>query len=314
MRPRPYPSRCAALLLFLSQAVSLGLFAESSPGGTASPGGSLVPREIFIGDEGALSFPSPLFSRLLAPGERASLTAAELPESGEDAAILGVEISRGPAETESATVTIRFVPWKVGPLSLPDVRWKGLTASPPAVSVSSLADRLGEVSLRGPRSPLLIPGTSWLLYLSLALAVLVLAGGTLALRRIISELSGRSATRATARRQRLLRKDLSRLEKKIKKTPPSLWYAELSHVIRKYLSLFAPDAGVLFSACTPREAARALESFRGGLDTSVLIGVLEGIDRNRYGGPSEAETRPADLSLLRELSVSLERAASEEIP
>ncbi len=306
-----------ALVSFLAVALASG--AAESPDGKASQGLSspssmtLVPREIFIGDEAVLTFPSATLERVLTPGERVSLEPSALPPPSDSATVRSVVLSRGPGEGDPVSVSVTFVAWNVGTVNLPSIGWKGIAVPPPAVTVASLAERTGAVSLEPPRAPLLVPGTTWLVYGFVSVAILASIFLWLLARRLLALAFGDPAARRAARRVREVRSALFRLERRIRRQETLSWHAELSRVFRGYLSLVAGDSRRAFEALTPAEIERSLTgNLRGYPCLGDMRSRLEGIDRVRFSGRPAVETRREDIAALRELVADIERAAKGE--
>lgn len=278
-----------------------------------SDSAALVPREVFIGDQAVLSFPSAGLTRLLSPGERFELGPAELPEPTVSATVLSVVIARGTAEDTDAVASVTFVPWNVGAVQLPPFYWKNVKITPPPVTIASIVDRTGIISLEPPRPPFLVPGTTWLLYglaLGTVLAVILM---WITVRRILSYSFGNRSARRAARRLRHIRSELSRLERRIRRLEPGLWYAELSASFRRYLSLLNSDRERQFDALTSREAVDVLaETFSGAEIPGEIRQWLETFDRIRFSGEPGEDLRKRHTAELRDLVSRAERAERAE--
>ena len=227
--------RVSCAVLFFS--CILVCFAESN--------GILVPREVFVGDSAEFSFETGVFSSDSESNTTISVPPDEIPLSS-DATINSITVTRKP---DSATVTIRFVPWVSGVIKLPSFSVASRIVTPPPVRIASIIEKTGKNSLEPPRSPLLIPGTTWLLYGIIAgISVIVFLFIFTAIRihrYVIANPSKRNAGKRKAR----IMKELKILERRLKRKDVSDWYAAYTRVLRRYLgSLCFGNTEALLSA------------------------------------------------------------------
>lgn len=270
---------------------------------------SLVPREVFIGDEATLTFNASAFDQVVEPGATVALTPVDMPGQLADVTVRSIELSRPAGESSTVTVKARFVPWNTGSLTLPPITWKGVTVAMPTVLVASLVDRTGTVSPDPPRSPLLIPGTTWLLYGTLLVVLVASLAAWFIARRVFALALGDRQTRNMARRRRFLKKQLARLGRLIARMPPVPWYAELSRALRQYLSLLLPEAELSFAALTPVESIHALADAVSGESSESLFAALSRFDRIRFSGVPCEDDRVAELASLSALAERIEADA-----
>lgn len=281
------------------------------PSGNASaPAGILVPREVYVGDTAEFSFETSAFGDSLPAGAVRILPRDELPVSA-DVTISDVTL-RG--HDGGATVVVRFVPWAAGIVQLPPFTTLNVRIAPPAVRIASAVELTGKKSLQPLRSPLLVPGTSWILYGMAAgvLSLLVLSGIVAHWAR--SAFGSGSRMRAARARLRVLRRDLRELEKLARKTPDASWYASLAVSFRRYAGSFCSMDRESLSSATGTElldrigvavASFPEASFSLCPETRDL---LSRIDRARFGGSGAGPhgLRLADISLVRAVSAELE--------
>ncbi len=301
------PAAVIALMLVLPGLVADEGRASNGDGSFGSV--SLVPREVYIGDQAVLSFPSASLGRVLAPGERAELAPSELPEPTASATVLSVILTRGTEPEDEAIARIAFIPWNVGQVNLPPFSWKSVTVSPPAVTIASIVERTGTISLEPPRPPLLVPGTTWLLYALAFVSVVTGISLWLAIRKILALSSGNKDARLASRRIRFIRGELSRLERRIRKIDSQAWYAELSSAVRRYLALLGGASERRLDALTPSEAETFLrETFASAEIPRDGRLWLETFDRIRFSGEPAEDSRRDHIAALRDLAFEAERA------
>jgi len=140
----------------------------------------LLPKKVYIGDTAELrcSFnsPNPHLKELVANGitELPLVSQAQLPQKDYDIQ----KLTLSPAGVDFYQFTITFVPWKTGELTFPPMEIEGaeLTLEFQPVQIVSLisTDPANATSLRDSTAPLLLPGTAYKLYGSLAAFVILL--------------------------------------------------------------------------------------------------------------------------------------------
>ncbi len=142
-----------------------------------SPQQVLIPKKVYIGDTAELrctfNSPSPQLKQLTAAG------IAELPlvsQSEKDFAIQKITLS--PAGVDYYQFTITFVPWKTGDLTFPPMEIEGsdvILEFQPLQIVSLIStDSANATTLHDSAAPLLLPGTAYKLYGSLAAFIIIL--------------------------------------------------------------------------------------------------------------------------------------------
>lgn len=294
---------CASFIVCLAALLSFPLTAENAARDAPSTSLSsvtLVPRDVFIGDQALLSFPSATLSRVVEAGERSELSASEIPPPTDSVTVQSITLARGSGSGDAVIVSVSFIPWNTGSVPLPPFSWKGVTVTPPAVTVASIVDRTGISTLEPPRPPLLVPGTTWLIYSGIALLTLGTVIAWLLIRRLLSYSLANQGARRASRRRRTVRSDLNRLEKRIKRFGVLPWYAELSIAFRRYLALTCGDSDRLFYPLTPSEIGTAMSQTGELKDLSEEAqGWLRAFDRIRFSGVTEEDERRTHMGELR---------------
>ncbi len=138
----------------------------------------LLPKKVYIGDTAELrcTFNSPdvNLKALVSNGAR-KLTFDSL-SLNEDYAIKDISLS--PAGVDFYQLSITFVPWKTGDLFFPPLTIEGseVTVLFQPVNIVSLisADEKNATTLRDTAAPLLLPGTSYKLYGTLTVFIILL--------------------------------------------------------------------------------------------------------------------------------------------
>ena len=299
--------RIPSVLIFLGCA-----FLSVSP--LSADGGVLVPREVYVGDTAEFSFVTNAFGDLLIPGTVQVLPRENLPSSP----LVSVESVLITARADGALVVIRFVPWTSGLVQLPPFSWEKIRVVPPSVRIGSVLELTGASEIAPPRGPLLVPGTTWLLYGMIG-AVLAASAvcifGFLRLRRYFRANPFR---RESAIRRKKLFRELKYLDRGIRKMSIPRWYASFASVIRSYAgSLCAGDHSALHAATASEIVSEISARFSRLypedsrfrlLDASRAL--LERIDGIRFSGLVPVDSRTGDLDALRSLADSLESASA----
>ena len=143
-----------------------------------SPQQILVPKKVYIGDTAELrctfNNPSPTLKALTAQG------VTKLPlvsQSSTDDYVIK-DVSLAPAGVDFYQLTITFVPWKTGNLQFPpmEIEDSDLILEFQPLQIVSLitAENASTTTLHDTAAPLLLPGTAYKLYGTLAAVILLL--------------------------------------------------------------------------------------------------------------------------------------------
>jgi len=213
----------------------------------------LVPQTIFVGDSGRLVVP---LGRAFA---RITPFVVEVPEKlpeTPELLIRRLELERRGGATR---LLIDFIPYAAGVLSLPDLEIQSpgdgtepLVLSGLEVQVASILNS-SQMTLSGPAAPIAAPGTSFLIYGTIIIIILLLCLGigiSLWGRRHFRELwelfRRRRLIKAMGKFLRCLRQECT-LEKE---GDPGYYLTLLSKELREFLSLFS---GINCRSLTPGE-------------------------------------------------------------
>lgn len=158
-----------------------------------SPQQILLPKKVYIGDTAELrcnfNSPSPFLRTLVSEGNtelplvsQTGLSNSDFPDKSifasphKDYEIQRILLS--PAGVDYYQLTITFVPWKTGDLQFPPLEIEGsdLILELKPVQIVSLisTDSANATTLHDSAAPLLLPGTAYKLYGSLAVFIIVL--------------------------------------------------------------------------------------------------------------------------------------------
>ena len=273
--------------------------------------GVLVPREVFVGDIAELTFSFPSFSPGIDEGSSVPLPPADFPVSSE-VTIKKIDIRQ---QGKGSAVSIVFVPWKTGTLQIPFFSFRNTIFSPPQIRIASLLERTGATVLEAPRSPLLVPGTTYLLYGSIALVLALVVLLLYAAVKIRTYLGNSQTRNNSAFRVRTAMKRLKVLERQIAKMGADEWYSRFAAVLRLYLGSFCGGNPNSFNSATEKEITARLgshlESFTNMPHEKVPLQVkvqslLSRIDITRFSGYEVVKPFSGDIQLARDLIHALE--------
>ena len=198
----------------------------------------LLPQTIFVGDQGRLVVP---LSQAFAGAEPFVMEASEIPHLSPELVISRIELERRGGVVR---LLIDFIPYAPGVLAFPALEFPARTKLPAITGlVVNIASVLTppEMTLSEPASPLAVPGTSFLVYGSLVLVLLLLSlgiGGSVWGRLHFRELWERFCRR---RLLRVMMKFLIRLRRECclrKNGNPGFYLSLLSSEFREFLSCF----------------------------------------------------------------------------
>lgn len=142
---------------------------------------------------------------------------------------------------------ISCIPWKVGALDLPKIDLskysQSLTTSfaidIPSITVQSIVKKTGTNEIRPVASPLLIPGTTWLIYIFLFLIIIFLSLTVYLLihtKKVISFWNNYIQNRISKKNLKKTIKQIKKLNKKSAKYDDSNFAKQLSIITRQFLS------------------------------------------------------------------------------
>ena len=156
---------------------------------TITPQQILVPKKVYIGDAAELrctfNSPSSALKQLTANGTAEVSAHSEFSATSATPATSGISalsddyeiksITLSPAGVDFYQLSLNFVPWKTGLIEFPNLTLEDVTIVFEPVPIVSLVstDNLNTTSLHDTAAPLLLPGTAYKLYGTLA-AIIIL--------------------------------------------------------------------------------------------------------------------------------------------
>ena len=236
---------------------------------------ALIPKEVYVGDEAEIRFEFSYEDNLFVSGDTSlSVTAAALEASGAPAGLLSnpdytVQKITLSGNAPLYVLSFFFVPWKTGSLdvgafdlaSVFEISVQPLPIDIPPVEIQSITAKTGEKNIRQPLGPLIIPGTTYIVFGFCALILIftaVLVGIFLRLPRIRNFFNPLFARLFSSHNYLKACRGLSVLKKKGASLTPAVFCTRLSSIVRNYLEArFAHP----FTAKTTAELTGAFSEF-----------------------------------------------------
>lgn len=206
----------------------------------------LVPKKVYIGDTAELrcSFNSPDAALKTLVQNGTAVLGADFAAS-KDYDILSIKLL--PAGVDFYQLSITFVPWKTGDISFPSLQFENteliLEFSPVQIVSLISSESSANTAFRDTAAPLLLPGTAYKLYGSLALVIIIL----IITARLIVKRQSLAFYFNSKKLQRKYKKNKKQTIKKLKKTVTEFEsknanYAVLAaekvqHILRNYLEV-----------------------------------------------------------------------------
>jgi hypothetical protein len=244
-------------------------------------GAYLIPQTVFVGDKGRLVVP---LGRAFEGAGAFVREGSGVPAAGGDILISRVELEY---RNGAARLLIDFIPYAPGIQRLPPLEIPGARGEPPAVTgleitVASILDS-SAAALSPNAPPMAAPGTSLLIYGSLALILLILlgiGGGVLGRSRLGKLLEGFRRRRLIRVMERILRRGRAELRRNSLDPPERReLLARLAGEFRQFLTLYT---GINCQALTPPE----IGTLPGG--AASLGGLFRRWDALRFSGLAPA--------------------------
>lgn len=277
----------------------------------------LLPRDVYVGDVAELVF----YHEIAVPDQIRESGVTVSGDHFTDTDEYHIEEVSLTWQGSAAEIRIRFVSWKTGVIELPPIdSGYGIIEVPP-VTIASIVDRDGITSPAPARSPLLIPGTTWMLY-GLVLGVLLCVGVALFFADRVRQwyLAG-PAKRSAARRYRNFLHTARILSRRRQKADPIWWYGKLSYAIKWYLGLYFSADGSSLLSRTGTELVTYVKNLEtddaGSESVDQAAGILEelfmDIDRVRFGGTESGIHRSGLLETAGSFVDTMEEVAHHDV-
>lgn len=294
------------ILTFLFQLLSLMPLSAQAPS-SAAPATEMtvIPREVFIGDEMEIRYA--FTSDMTLPVSETEVLPLEVSDT-DDMTVLGMQLSK---EADRYVITAHCIAWRTGSVQLPEIVLvkeetevttdeegnettvvkPGFSVKIPPVTIQSVVDYTGKSDLRPARPPIVIPGTTWIIYVIIILCVILFILLIVILLRFNafkSRFLSVFSSVLIARNYRLLRRRIKRFLKHYIKAETEEFATELAHFIRGYMSIrFKTDFDSVTASEFVTVFAEAM-NFTGSPEafaaTEVIADILLRCDYVRFSG------------------------------
>jgi hypothetical protein len=215
-------------------------------------------------------------------------------------------------ETKDYSVLhVYFVSYAPGERAFPTIRLGGIEVSGIRVTTASLVAE-GRTRLTDPKGQLLLPGSTLILGIVVALVIGLPLAGILLFRRFRLRLVELVENRRARRPWRQLKRALDALELEKPPRNPRRFYITLIDEIRRYLTLkFGRD----FRTVTAREFVTATRSTAVGEDAATGIARIVSFGElvKFAGEPASEATLSSDINHIRQIVTSVEDTVEREI-
>ncbi|MGI5174585.1 hypothetical protein H0R92_13420 [Treponema sp. OMZ 840] len=243
---------------------------------------SVIPKEVYVGDEAEIRFEFSFVQNLFGKNTKENLIESKtvsanlfsLPENAELKRIFfsedyTIQKMRLSGSGTSYVLSIFFVPWKNGEIdisafdlaSVLAISVRPLVIDIPPVYIQSIIEKTGEKKLRPVHGPIIIPGTTYIIFAVCAAAILcaaVLTAVLIRFPRIRGFLTAFFERMFSSGSFRSICRELLLLEKKAADLQAAVFCTRLSLLIRTYLeNRFAYP----FTAKTSAELVPAFSEF-----------------------------------------------------
>ena len=222
--------------------------------------GVLIPQRIFVGDTAQFLFPlsEKEYKSFIDRGITVDVPIPLKNSTPNDVMTISeLKVVRREARYYLA---ITFIPWETGDIEFPSLTFIPLHNKLPTIPVSSLLGTGERISLQPPKSPLLPPGTDFLLYGAAMVGAGLLAafgaGVWLLVRKLRKRTLGTAKQRLAALRKKLKR--LYKAARKIQKHIPS-------HAAAFGINQISANTDLMTGEIS-QTAKQAIESWYAGID------------------------------------------------
>ncbi|UTC65846.1 MULTISPECIES: hypothetical protein [unclassified Treponema] len=203
--------------------------------------GILIPQQVFVGDSAEFLFPIDALSSFDPSVLMSGAFRIETIKQNSFMDITSIQIKK---QEKKEYISINFTPWETGSISFPSLHEAGINDAIPQVFISSILETAKVEVLQPPRPPLLIPGTSYLLYLIASVSGVLIFTSIMIISALRKHFFVYSFSRAQRIRIRTLNKSLRKLKRQLSSVSSSEglemitkkkdWLKKFEFVFRRY--------------------------------------------------------------------------------
>ncbi|AIN94235.1 hypothetical protein H0R90_00830 [Treponema putidum] len=203
--------------------------------------GILIPQQVFVGDSAEFLFPIDSLKSFDPSILMSGYFKVNKIKQNVFMDITSIQIKK---QEKKEYISISFTPWETGAISFPPLTEAGIYDAIPQVFISSILETAKVEVIQPPRPPILIPGTSYLLYLIASVSGVLIFSFIMIFSTIRKRFFVYSFSKAQRLRIRTLNKALKRLKRQISSVSSSDnlemiakrkdWLKKFEFVFRKY--------------------------------------------------------------------------------
>ncbi|HZK19745.1 MAG TPA: hypothetical protein VFC68_03360 [Treponemataceae bacterium] len=260
---------------------------------------SLIPPEVFVADTAEIRYTFSCVYPLCSLQAPLKLSGADFTTAAwKNEAIIALEALKNfdvlsailikNDDTDNYTFIVEIVPWITGALDIPpfdvvsvfkkadsSLTYPALIIDIPPVSIKSILTKTQKTTIQAPAGPLVIPGTTWIVYLVVIIVIILFFLLVLALLRFkhiqkwVLTIQHRLFLSKNYRRTV---KKLMALQKNIFRSGPKFFAVEVSGEIRQYLQ---NRFGVHFTAIETSKLYSTLDEITAGTASKTALTAME---------------------------------------
>lgn len=197
--------------------------------------GILIPQKVFIGDTAEYLYPLEnlqISSKKDFQERLLKFSNIEKINQNNDMTVVKIEM-----KTKDAVdyLSISFIPWETGEIQFPDLSQIGINQKLPSINIASILESNNIEILQPPREPVLIPGTTEIIYSGVAVLVVFFFLILFSIAALRKNIFKNSFARIQRKRIKRFTKRLRKLKKKSNKKLRSMTNAQKEQYINKCL-------------------------------------------------------------------------------
>ncbi|UTC63778.1 hypothetical protein E4O00_07465 [Treponema sp. OMZ 788] len=256
--------------------------------------GILIPQQVFVGDSAEFLFP---IDALQSFDPSALMSGSFKIDKIKQNTFMDVTSIQIKKQEKKEYISINFTPWETGPISFPPLTEAGIYDPMPQVFIFSILETANVEVIQPPRPPLLLPGTSYLLYLIASISGVFIFTSIM----IFSAVRKHFFVYSFSRAQRIRIKALNKSLRKLKRLVSSVSSADSFEVITKRKDWLKKFEFAFRKYCfSLTSSAKVLKSEEGDcLTYSEILENLKNKFENTYGVYFEFEKIFFKLQALR---------------
>lgn len=174
--------------------------------------GILIPQQVFVGDSAEFLFPIDALQSFDPSILMSGSFKIDKIKQNTMMDITSIQIKK---QKTKEYISINFTPWETGSVFFPSLAEAGIYDSIPQVFISSILETAKVEVIQPPRPPLLLPGTSYLLYLIASVSAVFIFTSIMIFSAVRKYFFVYSFSRAQRKRIKALNKSLRKLKRQV---------------------------------------------------------------------------------------------------